>query len=447
MAGDDSSEAQGHPMPWILAMVALGLGLAWLISYAISRACLGLGATAPGVAELIPGVTIRKEFCEALGKNPPWLLLSSIIAGPSVLLTWHWRDKKRRDDQANALQTQAKDREAAKLARESAIATRYKAAAELLGKDDALTRITGLFALWDVARESPSHRVTVSRTLAAFIRTRAPQEGRVAQASSPPAASDAAAPAADTGERERERGEARALAPPPEIQTAASLVFDPQWARDDEGDSWLLDGKRIVVDVRGANLAGVALVRANLVGANLHGANLRDAHLEGATLMHAQLEGAYLVGAHLEGAHLEDAHLERAALNGANLEDAHLERALLLEAHLESAYLSGAHLEDAHLFGAHLERAYLLGAHLERAYLLGAHLEDAQLDDAHLHGADLRSANLESAYLSGAHLEGANLKSARLPRDALEMARAQGALNCDKAIVVDEAEVASTAES
>ena len=70
---------------------------------------------------------------------------------------------------------------------------------------DSMTRINGLFSLWDVARESQIHRATVSRTLAAFVRVRSLTAGR----------HDAM------------------HAPLPDVQTAVTLAAELDWARDD----------------------------------------------------------------------------------------------------------------------------------------------------------------------------------------------------------------------
>jgi hypothetical protein len=106
---------------------------------------------------LLLGIPIDAGVCAALAKNPPYLLVSGLMAAPSVLLTWYWRDAKRRAD--------------TRIAQESAIASRYRAAGELIGNEKSMSRITGLFALSDVAQESADHRATVARTFAAYLRT------------------------------------------------------------------------------------------------------------------------------------------------------------------------------------------------------------------------------------------------------------------------------------
>jgi uncharacterized protein YjbI with pentapeptide repeats len=99
--------------------------------------------------------------------------------------------------------------------------------------------------------------------------------------------------------------------------------------------------RRMGLDVRGANLAGVSL--RSLPLARLNGGlgfteRLRAtreqreaaaAHLEGADLIYTHLEGAWLCGAHLQGAVCRHAHLEGALLDDARLDGANLREAFL----------------------------------------------------------------------------------------------------------------------
>jgi len=71
------------------------------------------------------------------------------------------------------------------------------------------------------------------------------------------------------------------------------------------------------VDLRGADLTGLAIPRVCFAGANLEGAVLRDAKLAGATLTGADLRDADLRGADLTGADLTDARLAGVRADGA----------------------------------------------------------------------------------------------------------------------------------
>jgi len=262
--------------------------------------CAG-GYFRPGHARAFLGLfRVSAQLCTEATRAPPWILVSGMVAAPSVLLTWYWRDRKRRDDH--------------RLALESGIAERYTRAAELLASTDSMTRINGLFSLWDVARESRSHRVTVSRTLAAFVRVRSTLDHGAA-----PGVSDAGAtPLAD-------------------VQTATTLAAAPEWASSEWHDA----GGRVQVDLRGARLVAFDLARKDLSGAFL-----LDTDLSQAFLHHTDLRGALMMGANFR-----EAFLRSAVLRGANLRDANLSGTNLLKADLRDANLTRTNFSGARYCG------------------------------------------------------------------------------------------------
>lgn len=333
----------------------------------------------PGEARLF-WWRVSADACKDISKSPPWLLLSGLTASPSVLLTWYWRDKKRRTDERNAEVTH-------ELAKQMAFSGRYTKAAELLAHADEMTRINGLESLWDIAIQSSAHRAAVSRTFAAFVRTRSRQS-----------------PTSGAEVSTLDCIESDLL--PADVQQAMTLIGRPEWGE------W--PRTRADLDLRKAKLNNVDLTEARLLDANLEGANLEHAILKG-----AKLNGANMGNANLERAKLYSANLERANLEGANLErtnliSARLDAANLEGANLERASLEGASLRGAYLGGASLKGGNLAGANLERASLRHANLECAKLQAANLEGANLECANLEAANLEGANLEGATLEGATM---------------------------------
>jgi Pentapeptide repeats (8 copies) len=122
--------------------------------------------------------------------------------------------------------------------------------------------------------------------------------------------------------------------------------------------------------------------------------NLAGAHLEGVNLLRANLPGVVLAGAHLA-----DANLFYANLPGAVLAGAHLAKTNLFQADLTGADLSCADLTLADLSCANLTRATLAGANLTLVNLIGAGLA----------GADLTDADLTEASLDGTDLPGVTL--------------------------------------
>ena len=116
------------------------------------------------------------------------------------------------------------------------------------------------------------------------------------------------------------------------------------------------------VDLKGANLSYVMLIRAqlreaDLDEANLHGANLVDVRFDGASLKNANLSNAELMGADFT-----DASLSQAILNGADLTFATLSRANLTGADFRGAEIGHTIFADNDLSNAlGLEDVYHIG--------------------------------------------------------------------------------------
>ncbi len=323
------------PGPPILLAACIGVALAWAIVSFASAACDSLGQRLLEPLAHMPRrgivgwVTLNRGMCEAIGKNPPWLLLSGLITAPSLMLTWYWRDRKRRDDHALAL--------------EGKIAERYTKAAEMLAHTDMMTRIAGLYSLWDVARESPSHRVTVARTLAAFIRTKSP---------------------ISDGPTESEEGEA----PSADIYTAAHLVSAHEWSSPE----WYERGSRVVIDLR----------KVDLTGCDFTDRNLAYAHLDGACLVRATLSGANLNAIRMKGGTLAYAELSGASLDGAVLFDTNMREVDLNSAKLQSCLMTKCDLTKADFTGA-----IFFGTVLTHCNLRGARFLEASMRESSLTGS------------------------------------------------------------
>ncbi len=159
-----------------------------------------------------------------------------------------------------------------------------------------------------------------------------------------------------------------------------------------------------VIDLRNAELKGVAL----------RGADLSRTIISGADLSGVDLCGADLSGADLSGVNLSGANLRRSDFSGleqrsnASLEDL-LKGLYRFEVDLSGANLSGANLSGANLNGVNLSGLNLNNAHLNESNLGGAILCGTQLIGANLIGTNLRGANLNGADMSQANLVNANL--------------------------------------
>jgi len=204
------------------------------------------------------------------------------------------------------------------------------------------------------------------------------------------------------------------------------------------------------VDLRRAQLPGIALFDVNLAGADL-----REAFLDGATLpalCQVRLDGASLVGArttaftdcslrsvNLTGAHFFPTSIIHSDFTGARLrgvlgggtqtrdasfKDADLQEACLVDSSFGRADFSQANLQRAELAGCDFREAVLRDASLRDADLTFANLTGADLREADLRGANRACADLTQARIEGADFENANLAGARLDRVDLSKARA-----------------------
>jgi len=191
-------------------------------------------------------------------------------------------------------------------------------------------------------------------------------------------------------------------------------------------NKWRARHRRVVLDLREANL-----YQADLQGADLREANLSQANLMEADLSRADLRAANLSRANLSRVNFSEADLRQADLWGSRLWEANLSRADLRGANLNRADLSAADLSQADLSAAKLGRTNLIGTNLigvnlSQADLKEADLRQANLSQANLWGAYLWKANLGQANLSGADLTGADLREAILVHTQVDKAKASG---------------------
>jgi uncharacterized protein YjbI with pentapeptide repeats len=358
-------------------------------------------------------------------ENDARTALIQAVGGLLVLagLVFTWRNL--RIAERNSQQTLDNSQQTLALSRTSQINDRFTKAIDQLGATNETggkkleVRLGGIYALEQIAKDSPHYYEPVMEVLTAYVREHAAWKGDT------PRVQDEILPRAAWEEMRDETIQMLALPDEVQREQAARLLlqrqlslpmsltnimahtqrkqFLPMIATDIQAILTILKRRAHTFgkgEAQRLNLAGVALRRASFLQAHLEGALLVEAHLEEALLAEAHLEGAFLTGAHLEEALLAEAHLEEALLL-----EAHLEKAYLFAAHLEKADLGEAHLEWANLGDAHLEGANLRRAHLERASLFGTHLEGANLDEAHLEGAFLIETHLGGAILRGVQLQ------------------------------------------
>ncbi len=228
---------------------------------------------------------------------------------------------------------------------QTAVTDRFRLAAEQLASDEINVRLSGIYLLDRLAKDSPTDHTTVYALLAAFVRTQSP---------------------ADTC---TEGAPATAI----DVQAAVTAIVRRDITRENDADRPDLT-RTCLIEVQLA-----AGERDFPLPARLAGADLSNSNLHGAKLNGADLTGAYLTGALLTLVDLREADMSEAKLPGANL---------------TNSYLYAANLSHAFMVSADLTGAFLLDTDLSEASMSGADLSHADLTGANLTGTDLTDVNL-----------------------------------------------------
>jgi uncharacterized protein YjbI with pentapeptide repeats len=230
------------------------------------------------------------------------------------------------------------------------ITDRFSKAIEQLGaagKDAVDLRLGGIYALEQIARDSPNWYRPVVEVLGAFVRQHASGLSMPAGATI-----DLQLAAVDALPLDKKR-----VLLPVDIAAAINVLGRRTRLKDDDP----------IVDFQGANFCRVEFSTS----VNLEGVNLAHARMQSSSLMFANLRNSSLLSSELQGANLQRSDL------------------------------SGARMLLANLYKADLDRVNLKGANLTFADLGGAKLTRAILDNADLHYAKLKGADLSSVDLSG----------------------------------------------
>jgi hypothetical protein len=188
---------------------------------------------------------------------------------------------------------------------------RYSKAIEQLGSETLDVRLGGIYALEQIATDSPRTRdqATIVEVLSAFVRVHSDPIYQYKTVQPNATNSDELFAEAATYVEKR-------MKPPLDVQAAVTVLgrLPPLEgvARGDLQGAWLAHS-----NIDGANLTGAQLNGANLTGVQLNGANLTGTQLVEVNLTGAWLHGANLTGAQLHGVNLTDALLFRVDLTGA----------------------------------------------------------------------------------------------------------------------------------
>ncbi|MEW1739764.1 pentapeptide repeat-containing protein [Nocardia beijingensis] len=222
---------------------------------------------------------------------------------------------------------------------QTAVTDRFRLAADQLGSDKINVRLSGIYLLERLAKDSPADHATVFAVIAAFVRT----QTTATDCATPPAARPVDVQAALTVISRREPIHERNEDKPDLHQTCltrASLY------RSNLANTWLAAANLTGADLRGANLTNANLTEANLTGVIAFNADLSGADLTGVNLTSANLYGANLGDANLSGANLSGAGLYGVNLTGAGLRNTNLSGADLKATNLSGADLTGTIYND-----------------------------------------------------------------------------------------------------
>lgn len=285
------------------------------------------------------------------------------------------------------------------LSRQTAVTDRFRVAAEQLSSDKINVRLSGIYLLERLAKDSPADQPTVFTLLTSFLRTHPQATACTAEVSGP---TTFPGPVPDPPD-----------ATPIDVQAVLTAIVRRDPGSDDIGygpdlDRLCLPRATLSVssDAAPAPLRRVRLDRTYLRGGDLRGANLSGSQLAFADLSFATLSRADLTGARLGGANLVYAGFDDGRLLATSFDDANLSFATFSGADLTGATFDRANLTRANFARANLSEVNFAGARLTEVNLDGANLAGADLTGATLAGADLAGADLTGAVMDGANLDG-----------------------------------------
>src|SRR5215217_959764 len=263
--------------------------------------------------------------------------------------------------------------------KEELITERFTRAIEQLGSDKLEVRLGGIYALEQIADDSPQRDYhAVMAVLAAYFRENIPR---------PP-----------EGEKKEPPD------PPAEIQVVLSIVHAENAAQEGKAGTQSENEEPPVVEKQAPLKRLPADIQAilDVLSRRKKAGKVDDISLD------------------LTSIALQEAHLSRRSLQKALLFDAKLQEAVCWGTNLQGAYLDSTDLRGASFWGANLKGASLSGADLQKASLYSADLrrasftDDTKLQGAYLWNTDLRNARgLTQRQIEQAHGD----ENTKLPND------------------------------
>jgi uncharacterized protein YjbI with pentapeptide repeats len=246
-----------------------------------------------------------------------------------------------------------------KIAEDKQVTERFSKAIEHLGSDKLNIRLGGIYALEQIAKDSPEkYHWTITTILANFICDMCPNSSLISsEPISSRTQSDAKSALIVLGRRSINQDTKEEFINLRNIKLVNVEIQGANFSNADFSDSDLSGA-----DLRDTTLNGVKFRKTNLSNVNFKDTNLSDADLRNANLRNAKLNGTQLPKAKLMGADLSDADLTSANLNGADLSNCLLVKSKLIDTDLITADLS-----YSDLMGADFTRTKLIGTDLRGA--------------------------------------------------------------------------------
>jgi uncharacterized protein YjbI with pentapeptide repeats len=212
-----------------------------------------------------------------------------------------------------------------KVSEDKQVTERFSKSIEHLGNKDAINvRLGGIYALEQIAIDSPKYHWTIVEILSAFVREKSTIDKSDSEGVVFPERKttiDIKAAIAVIARRDITYDEKKII----DLRQVYLEKMEFESKANLNGvnlSGAILSGAELIeVNLNGAILSGAELIEVKLSGANLSGANLSGAYLNGAELIGVDLNGANLSGAELIGVDLNGANLSRADLSGANLRE------------------------------------------------------------------------------------------------------------------------------
>ena len=165
------------------------------------------------------------------------------------------------------------------------------------------------------------------------------------------------------------------------------------------------------IDLESVYLQGANLQEAYLQSVNLQKSNLQEANLVRAKLISAKLQHADFSGATLKSALLQRAKMQHANFTNASLDDVRFKRATMKNINMEGASVIGGHLQDLMIESANLNNANFVRAHFNES-----HFNEMRFSKVNFHSANFAYSRFHQTSFNDVVFTGANLWGTRFVR-------------------------------